>query len=40
MSTDGEGRQVDEPTLEELVLAHLGAPGVPALLTTAMEAGA
>ncbi|GHB75433.1 ABC transporter ATP-binding protein [Streptomyces cirratus] len=40
VSTDGGGWQVEEPTLEELVLAHLGAPGVPALLTTAMEAAA
>ncbi|MFD5512111.1 ABC transporter ATP-binding protein [Streptomyces sp. NPDC127051] len=35
---DGDGWQAIKPTLEELVLAHLGAPDVPALLTPAMEA--
>lgn len=40
VQTDGDGWQAIEPTLEELVLAHLSAPDVPALLTTAMEAAA
>ncbi|MEU6895960.1 ABC transporter ATP-binding protein [Streptomyces sp. NPDC046557] len=35
---EGDGRQAVEPTLEELLLAYLGAPHVPALLTPAMEA--
>ncbi|MEU4095252.1 ABC transporter ATP-binding protein [Streptomyces sp. NPDC026673] len=30
---DGDGWLVEEPTLEELVLAHLRNPGAPALLT-------
>lgn len=38
VSAVSDGWQATEPTLEELVLAHLGAPDVPALLTPAMEA--
>ncbi|MGW0391828.1 ABC transporter ATP-binding protein [Streptomyces sp. NPDC003042] len=40
VNTGSDGWQAIEPTLEELVLAHLGAPDVPALLTPAVEVAA
>ncbi|MGW5344341.1 ATP-binding cassette domain-containing protein [Streptomyces sp. HUAS TT3] len=40
VNTGSDGWQAIEPTLEELVLAHLGAPDVPALLTPTVEVAA
>ncbi|WP_327302269.1 ABC transporter ATP-binding protein [Streptomyces sp. NBC_01298] len=40
VNTGRDGWLAVEPTLEELVLAHLGAPDAPVLLTPAVEAAA
>ncbi|MFF3216773.1 ABC transporter ATP-binding protein [Streptomyces sp. NPDC002886] len=40
VNTGSDGWLAVEPTLEELVLAHLGAPDAPVLLTPAVEAAA